>query len=181
MATTQSNTLSAGTAAPDFTLMDVVTGKERSLTQLRGEFGTLILFIGNHCPYVKHIEQGLRDLAGEYQPKGIGIVAISANDADAYPEDAPRYMAEKQYPFPYLYDQSQQVARAYGATCTPDIFLFDAHLQLYYHGQFDDSRPNSDTAVTGADLRRALTALLAYEPAPEPQIPCTGCTIKWRS
>ncbi len=180
MALTESNSISIGTIAPDFALMDVVTGRQRTLDELRGENGTLILFICNHCPYVKHIEQALRDLAGDYQPQEISIIAINANDADSYPDDAPQYMAEKEYPFPYLYDERQQVARAYKAACTPDIYLFDAKLALYYHGQFDDARPGNDVDVSGADLRQALDKLLAGEPAPAEQIPAMGCNIKWR-
>jgi peroxiredoxin len=181
MATTQSNTLAEGTSAADFELMDVATGKQRSLQQLRGEFGTLIMFLGNHCPYVKHIEQGLRDLAGDYQSKGIGFAAISANDAESHPQDAPQYMAAKVFPFSYLYDESQQVARAYAAVCTPEFFVFDADLKLVYHGQFDGSRPNNDVEVSGEDLRRALDCLLQGVPVPAQQKPSMGCSIKWRA
>lgn len=181
MARTQSNPVRPGTLAPHFELLDVATGSQSSLEQLRGERGTLILFICNHCPYVKHIEQGLRDLATEYIERGISVIAINSNDIDAYPDDAPQYMAEKQYPFPYLFDASQDVARAYRATCTPDIFVFDARLGLYYHGQFDSSRPGSDIEPSGSDLRTALDLLLAGKEAPLPQVPSVGCSIKWRS
>ncbi len=181
MAVTESSSVSPGSSAPDFELMDVITGKPRTLEQLRGEFGTVILFLGNHCPFVKHIEQGLRDLAGDYQDKGISIVAISANDAEAYPQDAPQYMAQKVYPFPYLYDETQQVARAYDAVCTPDIFVFDAQLKLVYHGQFDGSRPNNELEVSGEDLRQALDCVLAGKPVASDQKPSVGCNIKWRS
>ncbi len=181
MARTQSNPVRPGTPAPDFELLDVATGSHAGLEQLRGERGTLILFICNHCPFVKHIEQDLRDLAAAYSARGIGIIGINSNDVDTYPEDAPQYMAEKQYPFPYLFDASQDVARAYRASCTPDIFLFDTKLQLYYHGQFDSSRPGNDIEPGGDDLRAALDCLLAGKEAPLPQIPCVGCSIKWRS
>ncbi len=180
MARTQSNPSRPGTPAPHFELLDVATGSQSSLAQLRGESGTLILFICNHCPFVKHIEQNLRELAVEYIQHGIGIIAINSNDIESYPEDAPRYMAEKQYPFPYLFDADQDIARAYRATCTPDIFLFDAGLRLYYHGQFDSSRPGSEHEADGADLRRALDDLLAGREAPLPQVPSVGCSIKWR-
>ncbi len=180
MARTQSNPVRAGSLAPDFALLDVVSGARPSLEQLRGKNGTLILFICNHCPFVKHIEQGLRDLAADYIVRGIGIIAINSNDVNAYPDDAPQYMAEKQYPFPYLYDATQQVARAYQATCTPDIFLFDVNLKLYYHGQFDDSRPSNGIEPSGSDLRAALDCLLARKAAPLPQKPGMGCSIKWR-
>lgn len=181
MAVTESSHVSPGSSAPDFELMDVITGKPRSLQQLRGELGTVILFLGNHCPFVKHIEQGLRNLAGDYQDKGISIAAISANDAEAYPQDAPRYMAQKVYPFPYLYDETQQVARAYDAVCTPDIFVFDAQLKLVYHGQFDGSRPNNGVQVNGEDLRQALDCILAGKPVAGDQKPSIGCNIKWCS
>ena len=181
MARTQSNPIRPGSSAPDFALLDVANGDQPSLAQLSGENGTLILFICNHCPFVKHIEQGLRDLAADYIERGIGIIAINSNDVKAYPDDAPQYMAEKQYPFPYLYDATQQVARAYQATCTPDIFLFDAQLRLYYHGQFDDSRPSNGIEPSGSDLRAALDCLLVRKTAPLPQKPGMGCSIKWRN
>jgi peroxiredoxin len=181
MANTQSIPLRKGMQAPDFELLEVVSGKQIGLAQLRGERGTLVMFICNHCPFVKHIEQGLRDLAGDYRDKGIGIAAINANDAEAYPDDSPQFMAEKLYPFAYLYDATQAVARTYQAVCTPEFFVFDAHLKLYYHGQFDDSRPGSDIEVSGADLRSALDCLLADQEAPVPQKPSMGCNIKWRS
>lgn len=180
MALTESNSVALGTRAPDFELLDVANGGLRNLTELRGERGTLVMFICNHCPYVKHVEQELRDLAGDYSARDISFIAISANDIDANPEDAPQYMAEREYPFPYLYDETQQVARNYNAACTPDFFLFDEKLGLVYHGQIDDSRPGNDIEPSGADLREAMDLLLAGEELSSTQTPSIGCNIKWR-
>jgi thiol-disulfide isomerase/thioredoxin len=145
----------------------------------------LVLFICNHCPYVKHIRSALADLAREYQRRGVAIVAISANDVQSHPDDSPEKMKEEArtagYVFPYLYDESQSVAPAYRAACTPDIFLFDKNRRLAYRGQFDDSRPGNGRPVTGKDLRAALDAVLKGKPAPEPQIPSVGCNIKWKA
>jgi hypothetical protein len=143
------------------------------------------MFICRHCPYVRHVREGLAQLGRDYQDRDVGIVAISANDPEAYPEDAPESLAEEAreaaYTFPYLFDESQDVARAYSAACTPDFFLFDAGRALAYRGQFDSSRPGSGLPVTGEDVRGALDALLADQPVPEDQRPSIGCTIKWRS
>lgn len=181
MARTESNMLELGTIAPEFILMDALSGKDTSLENIRGEQATLVMFICNHCPFVKHLEQGLRDLRGDYDDTKVGMVAINSNDVEAYPQDAPQYMAEKEYPFPYLFDESQDTAKSYQAACTPDFFLFDADLKLAYRGQFDAARPGSDTEITGADLRSAINALLAGERPDNDQKPSLGCNIKWRS
>jgi peroxiredoxin len=176
--------LPLGTSAPDFRLPDT-NGKTVALADFKLAPALLVLFICNHCPYVKHIRSGLAALAREYQGRGAAIVAISANDAQNYPEDSPEKMKQEVraagYVFPYLYDESQAVARAYEAACTPDIFLFDKNRKLAYRGQFDDSRPGNGKPVTGRDLRAALDAVLAGKPAPEPQIPSVGCNIKWKA
>lgn len=181
MARTESAMLALGSPAPPFELMDALSGEQLSLTALAGDSATLIMFICNHCPFVKHIEQDLRDLAGDYKDTGVAIIAINANDADSYPEDAPQYMAAKAYPFPYLYDVSQSVARAYQAACTPDFFVFDKDLKLAYRGQFDQSRPGNDVETSGIDVRAALDQLLANKPVNPQQKPSLGCSIKWRT
>ncbi|TQV69889.1 thioredoxin family protein [Exilibacterium tricleocarpae] len=180
MALTPSTTMPLGTAAPDFSLPEPSSGTWRTLTELRGDRATLVMFICNHCPYVKHIEQGLIDFARDYRDKGLGIIAISANDADNYPEDGPEQIAAARYPFAYLYDESQQVARAYDAAHTPDLFLFDAQLQCVYRGQFDASRPGSGEPVTGGDLRSAVDQLLEHGHIDMEQVPGIGCSIKWK-
>lgn len=180
----ESTMLELGTKAPDFTLHDVVSGRTYSRDSFKGNQGLLVMFICNHCPYVKLIKEHLVEYASDYMPKGIGIVAISSNDVENYPEDGPKKMmedAEKYgYPFPYLYDEDQEVAHAYKAACTPDLFLFDENLELFYRGQFDSARPKNDTEPTGEDLRNATDLLLAGESAPEEQIPSIGCNIKWK-
>ncbi len=185
MALTQSNMLPLGTKAPDFRLPDTVSGKEMTFADVKGARGTVVMFICNHCPYVKHVNDELVRLANDYLPKGIGFVAISSNDVENYPDDSPDKMREQAlalgYPFPYLYDETQEVARAYDAACTPDFYLFDADDRLVYRGRLDDSRPGSDVPVTGKDLRAALDALLAGKPIPEPQYPSMGCNIKWKA
>jgi len=184
MALTPSTMLPLGTRAPAFTLPDTVSGKILSLDALKGAKGTLVMFICNHCPYVKHVNVGLVQAAVEYQRKGIGFVAISSNDVKGYPEDGPDKMkaAAKAlgYPFPYLYDESQAVAKAYQAACTPDLFLFDEKLACVYRGQLDDSRPGSGVPVTGKDLRAAMDALLAGKSIGSEQKPSVGCNIKWK-
>ena len=185
MSLTPSTMLELGTPAPDFALLEPATGRTVALSNLDDSRGLLIAFICNHCPYVKHIQAGLVAFARDHAPQGIGMVAISSNDADNYPDDGPARMAEEVeahgYCFPYLYDEDQSVARAYRAACTPDFFLFDAERRLYYRGQFDGSRPGNDEPVTGADLRAAAEALLAGRPAPEKQVPSIGCNIKWKA
>jgi peroxiredoxin len=179
-----STMLPLGTTAPDFELPDVVTGKTVALRDFEGADALLVMFICNHCPYVKHVREGLAQLGRDHADTGLAIVAISANDPDTYPDDAPERMAEESrdagYTFPYLFDEAQEVARAYTAACTPDFFLFDRGRALVYRGQFDDSRPNSGIPVTGQDLRAAIDAVLAGQPVSEDQRPSVGCSIKWR-
>lgn len=183
MALTPSTMLALGTVAPDFTLPDTVTGRLLTRDQVRGTYGTLVAFICNHCPYVQHINPELVRLAGDYQGRGIGVVAISSNDVRSYPQDGPEAMtvAARQlgYGFPYLFDESQAVARAYAAACTPDFFLFDASDRLVYRGRLDDSTPGNRRPLTGADLRAALDALLAGVAIDPAQQPSVGCNIKW--
>ena len=184
MAKTPSNTMELGTKAPNFTLPDTVSNKELSLQELKGENGTVILFICNHCPFVIHVNSLLVDLANRYQQKGINFIAISSNDVENYPQDAPELMKvhakENNYPFPYLYDESQEVAKAYDAACTPDIYVFNNELNSYYHGQLDSSRPGNDIPVTGEDITNALDALLAGKKFTESVKPSIGCNIKWK-
>lgn len=179
-----STTLALGATAPDFTLTDTVSGTQMSLNELRSSKATVIMFICNHCPYVKHVDQALVRLAKDYMPKGVSFIAISSNDPIRYPEDAPDKMREEAlrvgYPFPYLFDETQDVARAYGAACTPDTFIFDGELRLVYRGQLDDTRPNSGREATAADVRAALDALLSGQPVNPVQKPSVGCSIKWR-
>jgi peroxiredoxin len=175
--------LPLGTTAPHFALPDP-NGKFVSLDDFKNGSALLVVFICNHCPYVKHIRAQFASLAKEYQSHGVGVVAINSNDVESYPEDGPEYMAAeiKQvgYTFPYLSDQNQHVAQAYRAACTPDFYLFDRNHRLVYRGQFDDSRPGNGRPVTGADLRTALDALLAGLVVPENQKPSVGCNIKWK-
>jgi len=185
MARTESTMLELGTAAPDFSLPEPATGKTFSLANFTGNKAILVIFMCNHCPYVLHIHQQLNDLIREYQSKGLAAVAINANDIDNYPDDSPEKMAslatQMDYGFPYLFDEDQSVAKAYKAACTPDFFLFDSEMQLAYRGQFDDSRPRNDAAVSGADMRAAFEAVLAGRPiAEERQKPSMGCNIKWK-
>lgn len=184
MAATPSTMLSLGTSMPDFSLPDT-DGKPVAGADLLGGPGTLVAFICNHCPFVIHVREEMVRLIKEYQQKGIKAVAISANDAQTHPDDGPEKMAkvarEHGFTFPYLYDKTQETAQAFQAACTPDFFLFDGDGRLFYRGQMDDSRPGNDHPVNGADLRRALDALLAGKPAPEPQKPSMGCNIKWRA
>jgi peroxiredoxin len=183
MALTPSNMLSLGTKAPDFSLIDTISDKTISLNQAKGNNGTVIMFICNHCPFVKHVNEGIVALANDYLSKGIGFVAISSNDVKNYPADAPELMKENaqqhQFSFPYLYDETQEVAKAYDAACTPDFYIFDGELQLVYRGQLDDSRPNNGIPVTGKDIRTSLDALLNGEKISELQKPSIGCNIKW--
>jgi peroxiredoxin len=184
MAETASTMLSLGTQAPQFQLPDP-SGKQTSSDDFRDAPALLVAFICNHCPYVKHIRSRFAALTKEYQARGVAVVAISSNDVESFPEDAPGKMAEEivqaGYTFPYLYDESQEVAKAYHAACTPDFFLFDRDHRLAYRGQFDDSRPKNGLPVTGADLRAALDAVLAGRPVPGDQKPSVGCNIKWKS
>ncbi|WP_218814075.1 thioredoxin family protein [Rickettsiella endosymbiont of Dermanyssus gallinae] len=185
MALTPSNMLALGTKAPDFELLDTKSGKVCRLTELKSEKATVIMFICNHCPYVKHIQTELIQLAKDYQTKGISFIAISSNDAESYPEDAPKEMAKlaKQlgYPFPYLYDEIQSTAKSYQAACTPDFFVFDNALRCVYRGQLDDSTPGNKIPVTGKTLRSALDNILIDAPVATEQKPSIGCNIKWKN
>lgn len=173
-----------GTPAPEFSLPDTVTGKNISLTGVKGSVATVVMFICNHCPFVLHVNHELVRLANDYKSKGIGFVAISANDVVTHPHDAPEKMKETAlelgYSFPYCYDETQEVARAYDAACTPDFFIYDKDLKLVYRGQLDDSRPGNEIPVTGKDIRRALDCLLAGQPVPAEQRPSIGCNVKWK-
>jgi peroxiredoxin len=184
MVETASTMLPLGTPAPEFRLPDP-DGNEYSLEDLADRQALLVIFMCNHCPYVKHVRDKMVELAREYRDKGVGVVAINANDADEYPEDRPEKMKEYaetyDYPFPYLYDESQEVAKAYHAACTPDFFVFDEDRKLFYRGQMDDSRPGNDRPVTGEDLREALDAVLEGREPPQDQTPSMGCNIKWKS
>lgn len=184
MAATPSKMIPLGTKAPDFTLPDVVSGKMMSLNELKSQKATVIMFICNHCPYVKHVNHELVRLARDYQPKGVAFIAISSNDVAQYPEDGPEEMKKVAqqlgYPFPYLHDESQDVARAYDAACTPDIYIFDKDLKLAYRGQLDDARPGNNAPVTGNDVRAALDNLLSGKPVSPEQKPSIGCNIKWK-
>jgi peroxiredoxin len=184
MARTESTMLALGTPAPDFRLPDVSSGKAVSLADFQDRKALLVMFICRHCPFVKHVQDELARLGKDYAPQSLGIVAISSNDAHAYPDDAPeslREMASKLgFAFPFCYDESQDIARAYSAACTPDFFLFDEKRRLAYRGQLDDSRPGNGKPVTGRDLRTAIDALLNGRPVDQNQKPSIGCNIKWR-
>jgi len=185
MARTESAMIELGTKAPAFVLEDVITTKQISIDEMGGELGLLVMFICRHCPFVKHVEQELAAIGQDFAGKGVGIVAISSNDADCYSDDSPpslRQQAEELgFNFPYLYDETQEVARAYDATCTPDFFLFDKDRRLAYRGQLDDSRPGNGVPVDGRDLRAAMSALIAGTPISGEQRPSIGCRIKWRA
>jgi peroxiredoxin len=184
MSRTESAMLALGTHAPAFSLKDVRTNQVHTTASLIGPHGLLVMFICCHCPFVKHVEKQLAQIAIDFRDSGIGFVAISSNDAENYPDDAPASLAEQAlklgFVFPYLYDPTQQVARAFDATCTPDFFLFDASGALVYRGQLDSSRPGNDIPVTGRDLRAALKAVIAGEPVNTEQRPSVGCNIKWK-
>ena len=185
MAATHSNMMPLGTIAPDFYLPDTVTGTNIKLQELTGEKGTIVLFICNHCPYVIHVKEQLIDIARYYAKEGINTIAISANDIENYPQDAPDKMQELMvdwgHPFAaYLYDESQDVAKAYQAACTPDIYVFDSSLACVYRGRLDGATPKNDVPLSGVDLRNALDNLLAKKPVSDKQIPSIGCNIKWK-
>jgi peroxiredoxin len=179
-----STMLELGTQAPDFDLPDVTTGRRVRTSDLAGHKALLVMFICRHCPYVAHVRSGLAELGRDYAGADVAIVAVSSNDADEYPADRPESLAEEAaeagYTFPYLYDETQEVAKAYTAACTPDFFLFDAGRRLVYRGQLDDSRPGNGVPVTGVDLRAAIDAVLADRQVPQDQRPSVGCSIKWR-
>lgn len=184
MALTESNVFENGSLAPVFTLPDVVSGEDKSLNELKGTNGTVVMFICNHCPFVIHVNDGLVKLANDYLSKGIAFVAISSNDVQTHPQDAPPYMKEVaeslNYPFPYLYDETQEVAKAYDAACTPDFYIFDEDLKATYHGQLDDSRPGNGVPVSGSSMREALDGLLEGRASGQIQKPSMGCNIKWK-
>ncbi|NND64007.1 MAG: thioredoxin family protein [Flavobacteriaceae bacterium] len=185
MARTESKMLPLGTKAPFFKLTDTVSGDLMSLTDLKGSKGTIIMFICNHCPFVKHVNEEIVRVANDYSVTGFGFVAISSNDVENYPQDGPEEMwktaNENHYPFPYLYDETQQVAKDYDAACTPDFYVFDAELKLVYRGQLDNSRPGNGIPVNGRDLREALDNILNNNPQRNDQKPSIGCNIKWKS
>ena len=185
MAMTPSNMLPLGTQAPDFKLKDSVTNQYCSYADIRGEKGTVVMFICNHCPFVIHVNEEIVRVANDYRVQGFGFVAISSNDIENYPQDAPERMwktaRKNNYTFPYLYDETQEIAKAYNAACTPDFYLFDGTLKLIYRGQLDDSRPGNGIPVNGRDLRQALDAILRNTKVAEPQKPSIGCNIKWKS
>jgi peroxiredoxin len=186
----ESNMLELGTKAPDFTLPDTVSRKNISLKDVRGEKATVVMFLCNHCPYVLHVNPEIVRLTEDYVDQGVGFVGISSNDVENYPEDGPEKMtthaAAVGYTFPYLYDESQEVAKAYDAACTPDFYIFDEDLQLVYRGRIDASRPArparpANGMLNGEDMRAALDAILAGEAVSETQYPSMGCNIKWKS
>ena len=183
MVKTASTMLPLGTTAPDFSLPDT-QGRTVSLGDFAAAPGLLVIFMCNHCPFVKHIAAGLAKLTNDYQARGVAVVGINSNDVESFPDDSPAKMAEevkvRGYKFPYLYDETQQVARAYRAACTPDFFLFDKQRKLVYRGQMDSSRPGNEIPVTGEDLRAALDAVLAGRPVPQEQKASIGCNIKWK-
>lgn len=184
MARTPSTMLPLGTVAPNFNLPDTISDKTVSLEKVKGEKGTLIMFICNHCPFVKHVNSKITELAATYQSQGIAFIAISSNDVINYPQDSPELMKQtalqEKYSFPYLFDESQEVARAYEAACTPDFYLFDDDLKLAYRGQLDDSRPGNDIPLTGLDISNAMESLLNNKPINPVQKPSIGCNIKWK-
>ncbi|UXP34024.1 thioredoxin family protein [Reichenbachiella agarivorans] len=184
MARTESNMMPLGTVAPKFNLPDTVSGKNITLEDLKSEKGTLVMFICNHCPYVIHVQEELVKIAKEYHEKGVAFVAISSNDVNNYPEDAPELMTEHaqkyDFDFPYLYDESQAVAKAYQAACTPDFYLFNSQDKCVYRGRMDSSTPGNGQVVTGEDLRSALNSLIAGLPIDREQHPSMGCNIKWK-
>jgi peroxiredoxin len=183
MVMTASTMLPLGTSAPDFSLPDT-QGKAMSLADFEQAPALLVAFMCNHCPFVKHVLNQFVDLVKEYQAKGVAVIGINSNDVTSFPEDSPEMMAkvarQQGFTFAYLYDEAQEVAKAYHAACTPDFFLFDREMKLVYRGQMDDSRPGNNVPVTGNDLRAALDAVLAGKEVPEPQKPSMGCNIKWK-
>jgi len=184
MSLVESNMLDLGIAAPDFNLPDTVSGKNLTFNDVKGEKGTAVMFICNHCPYVIHVNAEIKRISDEYSEQGIGFVAISSNDVVNYPQDAPHLMTklveQENFNFPYLYDESQEVAKAYDAACTPDFYVFDAKNTLAYRGRIDASRPSNGQPLTGKDLREALDAVVTGKPVSDIQYPSAGCNIKWK-
>jgi len=185
MAATETTLIPLGFKAPEFTLPDTVSGKELSLSALKGEKATVIMFICNHCPYVIHVNPELAKLANEFTGQGVSFIAISSNDVASYPQDSPELMTEHAkksgYTFPYLYDEAQEVAKAYFAACTPDISVFDKDLLCVYRGRIDGSTPKNNVPLTGEDLRNALQAIVDGRPVRQDQKPSIGCNIKWKT
>ncbi|MEX2536050.1 MAG: thioredoxin family protein [Trueperaceae bacterium] len=185
MVDTASTMLPLNTAAPGFALPDVSSGQEVSLSDFEGKQGLLVMFLSQHCPFVKHVQQKVAEVANSYLERGLGVVAIGSNDVERYADDGPENLrkmaAQLGFRFPYLLDETQQVAKAYSAACTPDFFLFDGDLRLAYRGQFDGSRPRNDVPVTGEDLIAAVDAVLAGRPVAPDQRPSVGCNIKWKA
>ena len=185
MVAVPSTMLPLGTRVPDFSLVNAVDGRKVSPADFRDRQALLVMFICNHCPYVQHVMKEIGRVAAAYRPKGVGIVAINSNDIQAYPDDAPQHMKAlaqaEGWTFPFLFDESQEVARAFRAACTPDFFVFDRDRRLVYRGQLDDSRPKKDVPVTGRDLRAALDAVVSGKPVPADQTPSIGCNIKWKA
>ncbi len=183
MALTESYMLPLRTEAPSFSLTNVVSGKKESLKQLKGSSGTFIIFMCNHCPYVVHLMDAIVNTASKFSKIGVNTIAISSNSIISHPQDGPENMKnlalEKEFSFPYLFDDTQEVAHAYKAACTPDFYLFDSELSLYYRGRYDDSRPGNDQPITGKDLHQACTSMLTGEPTESLQYPSMGCNIKW--
>ncbi|MBR9914359.1 MAG: thioredoxin family protein [Algicola sp.] len=184
MSLTPSNMLPLGTKAPDFELVNTIDNTMVSLESAKGSKGTIIMFICNHCPFVKHVNAEISQLAKDFISKGINCIAISSNDIENYPQDAPQFMKQnaidQDFIFPYLYDQTQRVAKAYDAACTPDFYVFDKDLKLVYRGQLDDSRPGNDVPVTGKDIREVAQLLIQDQPIDVTQKPSIGCNIKWK-
>ncbi|MCK5086585.1 MAG: thioredoxin family protein [Melioribacteraceae bacterium] len=184
MAATPSNMVPLGTLAHKFNLLETVTGKNISLDDLVSDVATVIMFICNHCPFVIHVNEEIVKVANEYINKGISFAAISSNDVENYPQDSPEKMKEialsLKYPFPYLYDETQEVAKAYNAACTPDFYIYNKDLELVYRGQLDDSRPGNNEPITGKDLRNALDLIIEGKPVTQNQKPSIGCNIKWK-
>lgn len=184
MAQTPSNMLPLGTPAPAFRLKDTNSNDYYSFEELKGSKGTLVMFLCNHCPFVHHVISEILMIANDYRVHGIGIIAISSNDAEKYPQDGPEMMTEfafkNKIDFPYLYDESQEVAKAFDAACTPDFFLFDNQDKLFYRGQLDDSRPGNNIPLSGNDLRAAIDAVIYNRSLASPQKPSVGCNIKWK-
>lgn len=179
-----SNMLPLGVIAPEFSLPDTVSDQIRSLQKLKGDRATLVMFICNHCPYVKHIREELVRLSNDYQNEGVSLIAINSNDVEYYPEDSPELMKEEArkygYTFPYLYDESQEVAHAYDVACTPDFYIFDHELKLVYRGRLDESSPGNEKPLTGQDIRQALDDIIHGNPVSLEQFPSMGCNIKWK-
>lgn len=184
MSLTSSKMMPLGTIAPDFNLLDVVTDEMVSLTDIKGEKGTVVMFICNHCPFVKHVNDEMVRLCNDYHVTGFGFVAINSNDIVKYPDDSPENMTltseENNYPFPYLFDETQEIAKTFNAACTPDFYVFDTELKLVYRGQLDNSRPGNMIQVNGRDLREALDNILSNSPQRKDQQPSVGCNIKWK-